>query len=150
MVRNIGKYFEDKVTEALKGLQETSPCMYHRFPDSHSARNPLPSQPGDHMLLYRNNAVLIEDKASEVHETFSQGLSALLKKKQAAQHLKWMRAGHETVLLFYSVISGEVEIYSGRYVIPLRMAGKQINFSEALAVCPLGHLQTTLQRLFML
>lgn len=124
---NIGKYFEKKTQEALKSLQEKRPLYYYRFPDATSARNAFTAQPADHMIAYNGTVLLLEEKASDVHECLKSGASSLIKKKQAAMHTKWLRSGNKSIYLFYSSITGMVDIWDGEYVSKCRVSGKQLD-----------------------
>jgi len=123
---DIGKYFEKKVQDILKELQAEYPCTFYRFPDATAARNSMTAQPGDHMLLFNGRALLIEEKASEVHESLVSCAANMIKKKQAAMHLKWARSGNESIYLFYSRITGNVELWDGEYVATQRASGNKL------------------------
>lgn len=146
-MNNIGKYFEKKVQASLKTLQETSPVFYYRFPDATSARNAFTAQPADHMIAYNGTVLLIEEKASDVHESLISGASSLIKKKQAAMHTKWLRSGNKSIYLFYSTLTGVVDVWDGAYVSNQRVKGQRIKLEEGLITCgPIKELTKVLRR----
>ncbi len=123
---DIGKWFEDKVQDALKQIQSKHTAMFHRFPDTRAARNILPAQPGDHMLIMNGMAILIEEKCSDVHASLRNGFSALFPKEEAAQHRKWHRAGMPSWILFCNYSNKQVELWQGYRLATLRATGLRI------------------------
>ena len=126
---DIGKWFEGKTQDALKEIQAEGGSMYYRFPDSNAARNYLAAQPGDHMLLTRGIAILMEEKCSEAYESLSSGFSSLWSKKQAAQHRVWHRSNNPSWVLFCDRTAEKVEIWDGRVVANMRVTGKRLTSS---------------------
>jgi hypothetical protein len=124
---DIGKWFEGEVKDALHEIQERHPATYHRFPDSHAARNLIPAQPADFLLIWRGTPFLIECKCSEPYDNLRSGFSALFPKKQAAQHRKWQRGGSRTILLFCHYLDECVELWNSEPLSKLRAEGRPVD-----------------------
>lgn len=143
---DVGKWLEDKTKEALDQIQANSMAMYYRFPDTKAARNPLPTQPGDHLLMIEGKPILIEEKCSEKHDSFRSGMSSLWKKKQAAYHRKWHRAGGTSWIIFCNYYSELVEIWDAQHLVHLRAMGKRIPKTlQPLAVGPIDKLSEMIE-----
>ncbi len=140
----LGYWFEDKTRDKLKEIQETKPSAFHRFTDSKAAKTIVAAQPGDHMLLIPNKAVLIEEKASTKHESFRSCLT-MIENKQIAFHRIWHRAGHPSLVLFYSDLTDKIEIWDGTLVAKHRVEGKRMRINDnPIAICDLRTLTDTL------
>lgn len=126
MTDDIGKWFEGKVYTALQEIQSKYLAMAHHFPDTKSARNLLPAQPGDHFLLVPGMSMLIEEKCSAVHASLRAGFSSLWNKRQAAFHRKWHRAGHPSWVMFCNYQTDQVEIWRGEDIAMARSKGERI------------------------
>lgn len=126
MTSSIGAWFEAKTYAALSEIQATCPAMVHRFPDTKSARNLIPAQPGDHLLLIHGMAILIEEKCSETHDNFRSGFSSLWPKKQVAMHRKWHRSDCPSWLLFCDYCTDNIEVWAGDLIAKARAEGKRM------------------------
>lgn len=123
---SIGKWLEGKVQTAMREIQAEHHAVYYRFPDTHSARNFLPSQPGDHLFAIDGRVYLIEEKCSEKHRLLESGFSSLWGKKQAAFHRIWNRAGIKSLIIFAYKPEGLVYIWDSAPLAKLRSEGKRI------------------------
>ena len=140
----LGYWFEDKVRDALKEIQQAKPATFHRFTDSKAAKTIVAAQPGDHMLLIPDKAVLIEEKASTKHESVRSCLT-MIDTLQIAFHRKWHRAGHPSIVIFYSDLTDRIELWDGTLVAKHRVAGKRMGINDnPIAVCHLRTLTDTL------
>lgn len=124
--QELGKEFEQDFQALLKSVQNSSPAIYHRFYDTHSAGTFLPSQPGDFLMLYQGQGHLFELKSSDTHDSLSSGLSSLLDKDQAAHLRLWARAGAATHVIFWAQKTGVIEWWDGKVVAEHRAAGKRL------------------------
>lgn len=143
----IGNWFEGEVQDALKELQATKPCAWHRFTDSKAARSLVQAQPGDHMLVAGGLAILIEEKASMKYDNLRSGFSSLWPKKQAAKHRIWHRAGGPSWVIFcdYDQSGAEsdncVEVWPGRPLADARAIGVKIPTNvEPILTCRVNSL----------
>lgn len=94
------KVFEDRTHEYLKKRAETAPLVVHRFYDTRSAGDFLPSQPGDFLVIYRGVPILLELKSSDKHASLRACFSNNVSSGQLAQHRIWSRAEVATWFLF--------------------------------------------------
>ena len=142
--QDLGYDFQDRVQKAIFEIQEFQPAMAHRFVDSKAAGNLISAQPGDHMLLRPGAAWLIEEKHSTIHESLRNGLSSMFKDQQPAQHFKWHRAGHPSLVIFCYQMS-MVEFWDGKLVTKKRMEGTRLLKSDQpISRVPLCDLKETL------
>ena len=140
----LGYWLEDRVRDSLKEIQQTKPSMFHRFTDSKAAKTIVAAQPGDYMLPLPNGAILIEEKASTKHESFRSCLT-MIGNNQIAFHRKWHRAGHPSIVVFYSDLNDRIEIWNGKLVAKHRIEGKRMGVHDnPIAVCDLKTLTDTL------
>ena len=95
------KVFEDRTHEYLKKRAETSLLVVHRFYDTRSAGDFLPSQPGDFLVVYSGVPILLELKASDKHASLRACFSNNVSSGQLAQHRIWGRAKVATWFLFH-------------------------------------------------
>lgn len=117
-------WFEGKVNEAGMTLKVSEPVFWHRFPDSFAARGALPVQPGDFMLTTPSDTMLIEVKTSEVHKSLKSCAASIIESQQVGSHLLWHRAGRNSLFLFYSGPTSEMEVWDGYGVAKARADGK--------------------------
>ena len=140
-----GYWFENEVVWALKKLQAESPCVYHRFPDSKSARNIIAAQPGDHLLIAAGRAYLIEEKASTKHSSF-RSCTSMVSPHQKGSHIKWLRAGGRSLFFFYSEQEALAEIWDGLYLVTAWQTGTRLHKdAKPLAVVPIDGLEQAIK-----
>ena len=107
------------MSDALETYCRINKGYAHRFPDTKSAGNFLPAQPGDHLLLVPTPAaILIEDKSTEVGDP----LMVLLKqddktRAQVLKHRLWNRAGHPSYYVWGDIVAGLTAVYRGMDVV---------------------------------
>ena len=148
----VGNWFEGVVQDALKELQATKPCAWHRFTDSKAARSLVQSQPGDHMLVAGGLAILIEEKASMKYDNLRSGFSALFPKKQAAKHRIWHRAEAPSWIIFCDYdesnkneLDNCVEVWGGESLATSRALGVKIATNvEPIITCRASRLVESL------
>ena len=141
--QKIGNWFEGVVQDALKELQATHPCAWHRFTDSKAARSLVQALPGDHLLIAGGLAILIEEKASIKYDNLRSGFSSLWPKKQAAPHRIWHRGGAPSWIIFCDYdesnrdeLDNCVEVWPGRPLAEARAQGLKIPVNvEPILTC---------------
>lgn len=123
----IGRWFEkNKVKPALDELQERNRLYYHGFTDTHAAGAYVNNAPGDFLVVLDGVPILIECKASNVHETLRSCLSDAVENHQVGTHKLFMRALGASLFLFYSDATALVEFWPGEAVVAARASGKPI------------------------
>jgi len=95
------KKFENDTFSYLQDQAITLPLVVHRFYDTRSAGDYLPSQPGDFMLLLGGVVILLELKSSEEHNSLRSCFSSAVPSTQIAHHRLWHRAGSQNWFLFW-------------------------------------------------
>lgn len=143
------KWFEGKVGIIGKDLMSSEPVRFIRFHDTHAAQGRyLPAQPGDFAAVVPGGCALIEVKTSEEHESLTQGFSSLMSKRQAAEHRMWNRTGNPSLIIFYSGVSENVELWEGEYAAPIRVQGRQLDLANAV-VCGISDLHEHLRNFLL-
>ena len=105
----------------------------HRFYDTRSAGSLLPQQPADFLILPQTGrTIFLEAKFSEGHESLRQCFSGLVKGHQLASARLVHRAKAEYRVLFYSGLSGLVELWDGHYLAEQRALGEHLALSARL------------------
>ena len=130
------KVFQDRTLHQIQEVCNRHAWFFHAFSDTRVAGGMMRSQPGEAFVLTPGMAWLIECKSSTKYKTLASGFSTLMKKTQAAKHLQWNRAGHKSLILFYSTLKdplGDVEIYDGYEASELRATGKRLALPFALS-----------------
>lgn len=144
----LGKELEDDCIKCFKALLKSNPFYYDRIYDTKSARQYIPVRPGDFYIGYNGKAAILECKASSVHASLKNGLSALVDSGQVAKMRLWIRSGNKGFYLFRSELSQIVEIWDGADVVEARNNGKPINPSKRLLSLPRNELQKLLEIYF--
>jgi hypothetical protein len=132
-VSTIGDWvaLEDEVESVLKALQRLHPVAYLRLYDSKSAGNLIPAQPSDFIASHKGTSgtklLFIEAKFSEVHESLYSCFSNNVGAGQLASARIWTRAGAYYIFLFYSNVSGLVEVWEGVHCAECRSSGSRLN-----------------------
>lgn len=127
----IGKWFEKEVVEPLLGdLEKGKLAFQHRFVDSGEAGNVVRGQPSDYLLSLNGISYLIEAKASEKAVHFR---PSTLRPSQISGLYRWSRAGNPSLILFYSHLTGEVQIWDGGAVAADMKNGNKLNKDNLLA-----------------
>lgn len=116
--KNDGKRMEAKLQTALMELQKTCTAYVHRFYDTHSARNLLPNQPGDFMVLVPDKCLLIEVKSYGEDMTPSQ-----FQARQLAKHILWRRAAHPSWFVIHNTSTDLVKIVDAREIEEFTVSG---------------------------
>lgn len=116
---NSGKELENKLREALAEDMKRTASFFHRFYDTTSARNMLPTQPGDFLWVFPGAAVLMEAKSTVAGDSLLEMLrgGGDHARTQIAKHKLWLRAGHPTVFWWADLRTGDLEVHSGRRVV---------------------------------
>lgn len=107
----IGYEFEKKTRTALEYLHTTEGVFYVRLPDSKAAGSFLEASPADFLVAFDKEAVLIETKASSIHNSLRDCAGEVLDKGQASYHAWWRKNGFNSWHLFYSERLGLVEAW---------------------------------------
>jgi len=130
---------EEEIWRELQLVQSQYPAYAHRFYDTKSASNLLPTQPADFMLLLRRGVIFIEAKFSKVHSSLSSCFSNSVKDHQLASAELVNRAGGLYLILFYSSVTGLCQVWDGLYCRKQRNEKKRLKDSQILAVSPSIH-----------
>ena len=124
----IGRWFEKtKVKPALDELQATHNLYYHGFTDTHAAGAFVNNAPGDFLVVLEGVPILIECKASNVHETLRSCLADAVENHQVGTHKLFIRAMGASLFMFYSDATALVEFWPGVAVIAARANGTPID-----------------------
>ena len=123
----LGAWFEARSQELFKHLKEYKRLTFLRLYDSKSAGAYLPKQPGDFIVASPNDVFLVECKASKTHKSLVSCAASNVSKEQAAEHWMWSRSGHTGMFLFISVVTGEIEVWDGKYIGDSRRCGRRIS-----------------------
>ncbi len=127
---NDGKLLENLLHQSLKGYCQKHLAVYHRFYDTHSARNPLPAQPGDFLFVVQGRAFLLECKSTVV----STQIKTLAKRSpaQIGKHKLWIRAGGFSRYVYLDIIKNRLVLLDGQDLVdnagiisPLFSGGKE-------------------------
>jgi penicillin-binding protein-related factor A (putative recombinase) len=111
----LANWFEDKISEILKGLMERTLSRNYRYPDMKSTGHGYANkQPADYYLLTNGLHIDIECKTSENHSYFKECYKDLIKDHQMTAARKIHRAGGRYIFLFYSGKTKIVEIWDGK------------------------------------
>ena len=137
--KNVGKWFEGKTNDILMELRGKKRCTFVRLYDSYAAQgNMLGNQPGDFIVVPMSlPAILVECKSSMVHPDLRSCLSANVEDHQGAAHRIWDLMGGDTLFLFYTDETDEVEFWCGDYVGEKKAEGKPLNLSRRLSCVPM-------------
>jgi len=114
-MKNDGKLLEKKLQETLKQYTEKIPSFYYRFYDTKSARNFIPSQPGDFFLLIPGGCILLECKSSNIGNSLI--TLAHKNKQQIAKHKLWLRSGNPALYVYLDLNTREVQWHISQQVI---------------------------------
>lgn len=118
MSSKIGAEFEGQVQDRLDKLKNMSLLSYVRLYDTKSTGrkgHTLPRQPGD-FIVAAGRAHLLEVKASEKYETFTQCYRNMVEPHQAAAARLWRKSGNLSWFLFWSLPAQRLELWSGKQV----------------------------------
>lgn len=121
---------EQAIQEELVRAQMDRPLAYYRYFDTKSAGNIIPNQPADFQTCQRGVTVLIEAKFSSVHESLRSCFAGSVKGHQLASARIWTRAGAGYIVLFYSALSGLVEVWNGLYLAECRSKGEKLSLDR--------------------
>ena len=137
----IGKWFENKkVTPALDSLVASHPVFKHKLKDAHSAGRMTSSSPADYLIAYNSAGWLLECKASTIHTSLRSCLASMVDGGQVGEHKFWIRAGMKSLFVFYSEVTGLVELWDGRTIITARTEGVPLVQDEMLDIFPVCNL----------
>lgn len=105
MSKNNGKGSEKAYLEFLKQVMATDPrFIVGRFPDTHDARNFLPTQPSDYYATFRGQAYLVEVKSSIDPVRFPlKNISS----KQLGYAMRYIKAGWKSIFVINRVPTNE-------------------------------------------
>lgn len=121
---------EQAIQEELVRAQMDRPIAYYRYYDTKSAGAIIPNQPADFQTCQRGVTILIEAKFSSVHESLRSCFAGSVKGHQLASARIWTRAGAGYIILFYSALSGLVEVWDGRYCSECRAKGERLSLDR--------------------
>lgn len=112
---NDGKWLENSLQGALKKYCQQYPAIYHRFYDTHSARNPLPTQPGDFLLVTEGRTYLLECKSTVI----STNIKTLARRTpaQIGKHKLWLRAGGLSRYVYLDLLLDKLVLIDGRELV---------------------------------
>ncbi len=105
MSKNNGKASEKAYLDFLKHVMDTDPrFIVGRFPDTHDARNFLPTQPSDYYATFRGQAYLVEVKSSIDPARFPlKNIST----KQLGYAMRYLKAGWKSMFIINRVPTNE-------------------------------------------
>lgn len=135
MPKNIGKWFEEQMHRKLNALQVNHGLYYHRLKDSHSARRLVGNAPADWLVAFRGQAQLWEAKASESHPSLRACLASMVGDGQVGHHTLWHHNGCASWFIFYSDLTGEIEVWNGETVVYARSEGVPLPKNEEHLRC---------------
>ena len=127
---NTWQDLERVIENFLKERQKTMPLFFHRFYDTRSSGNYLPSQPSDFLVIHNGKTHFIEAKFSEVHESLRSGFANAVRAEQTASARLVKRAGANYVFLFYSKVANHFEVWDGKYAAERRSQGRYLELSR--------------------
>lgn len=141
----VGKWFENKkMTPALDGLVASHTVFKHKLKDSHSAGRMTSSSPADYLIAYKGKGFLVECKASTIHPSLRSCLASAVDDGQIGEHTFWMRAGMNSLFVFYSDLTGLIEFWDGADVVKARITGTPLPKAFLLASAPVDDLASEL------
>jgi hypothetical protein len=116
--QELGSAFQQDVEKLLRAMEPANRMRWFRFYDTKSAGSYLPSQPGDHLVLWQGRTFLIEEKLSTVHRSLAStgALRDLMGNEQAAHQILWERSGAKGLVIFKDHANSFVELWPGAYV----------------------------------
>lgn len=117
---------QDELTQAQMNYQ----LACYRYYDTKSAGNVIPNQPADFQTCYKGKTILVEAKFSSVHESLRSCFAGSVKSHQLASARIWNRAGAGYIFLFYSSLSGLVEVWDGLYCAEARSKGERLSLDK--------------------
>lgn len=127
MAKDIGYQFEDELKAVFESLKSKQKFYYHRYVDSKAAKKYVSAQPADFQIIYNGTVCMVEAKASEEYESLVSCASSSIRPQQIGKMKGWLRAGGRGIFLFYSEITGEVELWPAAHVLAQRKAGQRLN-----------------------
>lgn len=119
---NIGKQFERMLTDVFEELRKKYPITWERVVDSYEAGNLLRKPDADFKLMMFDNVrgkpfmFWIEAKASGQYQFFGECFRSMIKADQVAKMRLGERAGAYGMYWFHSLITGEIEVWSGKVI----------------------------------
>ena len=127
---NCWQDLEKEIEAFLKERQRRSNLFFHRFYDTRSAGNYLPSQPADFLAIHNGKTFFIEAKFSEVHDSLRATFANAVRAEQTASARLVKRAGGKYVFLFYSKNSQQFEVWDGKYAAEQRSLGRPLELAR--------------------
>jgi hypothetical protein len=121
------KKLEDSIQDHAKERMAHYGVFLHRFYDTRTAGTLMPQQPADFLVLPQTGrTIFLEAKFSEAHDSLCQCFSDAVKSHQLASARLVTRAKADYRVLFYSGLSGLVELWDGLYLAEQRAQGKRL------------------------
>jgi len=121
---------EAAIQAELVEAQTSNRLAWFRFYDTKSAGSLLPQQPADFQACFLGKAIMIEAKFSEVHESLKSCFAGSVKSHQLASARIWTRAQAVYLVVFYSGLSGLVEVWDGLYLSECRSKGERLSLDR--------------------
>lgn len=143
LAQKIGNKLQTDFKKEMDSLASVNWFHVLRLYDTTSARGSfLPAQPGDFLLHKDSKVLLIETKASSVHDSLRSCLSSNMKKAQAANLGLWSACKNKSEVVFahYDSDRGKwssFEVWEGEYVSTCRKKGKVLNPEKAIQLSTL-------------
>lgn len=127
---NRWEQLEAVIQAELVAVQAAKPLVWFRFYDTKSAGTFLPQQPADFQACFDGKATMIEAKFSEAHESLKCCFAGSVKSHQLASARIWARAGAKYIVIFYSKLSGLIEVWDGLYLSECRSRGERLSLDR--------------------
>lgn len=124
-IRNYSEH-EGAIRQVLDSMQKVSLLLYGRFPDSKMAGNLIQQAPSDFWILYEGRMIFLEAKFSEKVPSLKGCFSGSVKGHQLATARLAERAGGKYFFAFYSVATGQHELWPGLYCANRRVSGRSL------------------------
>jgi hypothetical protein len=121
---------EAAIQDELVAAQTEKPVAWLRFYDTKSAGDFLPQQPADFQACFMAKVFMIEAKFSEVHESLRSCFAGAVQAHQLASARIWTRAQAHYLVVFYSGLSGLVEVWDGLYLAECRSKGERLSLDR--------------------
>ncbi len=129
MAVDVGKVFEAELERAFKALKASHLLGWHRFPDTHSAKQVIQPQPSDYLLGLPPGAglahapgqrmVFFEAKASEKHRSLQK--AAVRAEQRGFIHFYAGMLALPYVIAHYATLTGTLQLWDGRAVMAERL-----------------------------
>lgn len=125
--KNDGKSTEELFDDLYKN---DSTIVWYKFVDTFRARNFVPDQPADRLLIYKSQTWLVEIKSSMDLVRFP---LKNISKKQIGHGRKWQKAGAKEIFIIHNIPNNEFYFVPFKYIDELFKANQSsIKWDELL------------------